>query len=79
VPTKFKVDITEAAEADVAEIWRHIAQDNPDAATAFVLLGEYRNDPLLLANNELRLMERRHGQNEMPINQWERRFNSLGY
>jgi plasmid stabilization system protein ParE len=60
VPKKFKVDITEAAEADVAEIWGHTAQDNSDAATAFILLGEYKNDPLLLANNELRLMERRY-------------------
>ncbi|MBU1207654.1 MAG: type II toxin-antitoxin system RelE/ParE family toxin [Proteobacteria bacterium] len=34
---KFRVDITEAAEADVAEIWEYIAQDKPDAATAFVL------------------------------------------
>jgi len=37
VPKKFRVDITEAAEADVAEIWGYIAQDKPDAATAFVL------------------------------------------
>ncbi len=37
MPKKFNVDITAAAEADVAEIWGYIAQDNPDAATAFVL------------------------------------------
>jgi len=37
VPRKFKVDITETAEADVAEIWEYIAQDKPEAATAFVL------------------------------------------
>ncbi|MDH4265125.1 MAG: type II toxin-antitoxin system RelE/ParE family toxin [Deltaproteobacteria bacterium] len=37
MPRKFSVDITEAAEADVAEIWQYIAQDKPDAATAFVL------------------------------------------
>jgi toxin ParE1/3/4 len=37
VPRKFKVDITEVAEADVAQIWEYIAQDKPDAATAFVL------------------------------------------
>jgi len=37
VPRKFRVDITEAAEADVANIWEYIAQDKPDAATAFVL------------------------------------------
>ena len=37
MPRKFNVDITAAAEADVAEIWEHIAQDNHEAATAFVL------------------------------------------
>jgi toxin ParE1/3/4 len=37
VPRKFRVDITRAAEADVAEIWEYTAQDNPDTATAFVL------------------------------------------
>jgi toxin ParE1/3/4 len=37
MPKKYNVDITAAAEADVNEIWEHIAQDNPDAATAFVL------------------------------------------
>jgi plasmid stabilization system protein ParE len=37
VPRKFRVDITKAAEADVAEIWEYIARDKPDAATAFVL------------------------------------------
>jgi toxin ParE1/3/4 len=37
MPKKFNVDITAAAEADVDEIWEYIAQDNPDAATAFVL------------------------------------------
>ena len=37
MPRKFSVDITAAAEADVAEIWEYIAQDGPDAATAFVL------------------------------------------
>jgi len=37
MPKKFTVDITAAAEADVAEIWGYIAQDDPDAATAFVL------------------------------------------
>ncbi len=34
---KFKVDITEAAERDAAEIWEYIAQDKPDAATAFIV------------------------------------------
>ena len=37
MPRKFKVDITETAEADVAEIWEYIARDKPEAATAFVL------------------------------------------
>ncbi len=37
MPRKFRVDITGAAEADVAGIWEYIAQDKPDAATAFVL------------------------------------------
>ncbi len=37
MPKKFKVDITAAAEADAAEIWDYIAEDKPDAATAFVL------------------------------------------
>ncbi len=37
MPKKFIVDITAAAEADVSEIWDYIAQDNRDAATAFVL------------------------------------------
>ncbi len=34
---KFRVEITATAEADVAEIWEYIAQDDPDAASAFVL------------------------------------------
>jgi plasmid stabilization system protein ParE len=37
VPKKFRVEITEAAEADIVEIWEYITQDKPDAATAFVL------------------------------------------
>jgi len=37
MPKKFNVDITTVAEADVAEIWEHIAQDSLEAATAFVL------------------------------------------
>jgi plasmid stabilization system protein ParE len=31
------VEITEAAEGDIAEIWQYITQDKPEAATAFVL------------------------------------------
>ena len=34
---KFRVDITATAESDVAGIWEYIAQDKPEAATAFVL------------------------------------------
>jgi toxin ParE1/3/4 len=37
VPRKYEIDITAAAEADTAAIWDTIAQDNPDAATAFIL------------------------------------------
>ena len=37
MPKKYNVDITASAEADVAEIGEYLAQDNPDAATAFVL------------------------------------------
>ena len=37
MPKKFRVEITEAAEEDIAEIWQYITQDKPEAATAFVL------------------------------------------
>lgn len=37
MPRKFKVEITETAEKDVAEIWEYIAQDKPDAETAFII------------------------------------------
>jgi len=37
VTKKFRVDITATAESDVAGIWEYIAQDKPEAATAFVL------------------------------------------
>ena len=37
MPKKFNVDITAVAESDVDEIWEYLAQDDPDAATAFVL------------------------------------------
>lgn len=37
MPKKFTVDITATAESDVAKIWEYIAQDKPEAATAFVL------------------------------------------
>ena len=34
---KFSVDITAIAEADISEVWEYIAQDKPEAATAFVM------------------------------------------
>lgn len=37
MPAKYRVDITPAAEADIAEIWDYIAQDNPATATSFIL------------------------------------------
>ena len=37
MPKKYRVDITATAEADTAALWDYIAQDNPDAATAFIL------------------------------------------
>ena len=37
MPATFRVEITPAAEADVAEILDYVAQDNPGNATAFVL------------------------------------------
>ncbi len=37
MPKKFRVDLTASAEADTSEIWDYIAQDDPEAATAFIL------------------------------------------
>ncbi len=37
MPKKFRVDLTASAEADTSEIWDYIAQDNPEAGTAFIL------------------------------------------
>jgi toxin ParE1/3/4 len=37
VAKRYRVDITASAEADTAAIWDYIAQDNPEAATAFIL------------------------------------------
>ena len=37
MPKKLRVEITEAAAAEITEIWEYITQDKPDAATAFVL------------------------------------------
>lgn len=34
---RYAVEIAEAAEADVEEIWHYIAQDKPDTATDFIL------------------------------------------
>ena len=58
---KYSVDITASAESDVAEIWEYIAQDKPEAATAFVLrieeqIGTLENFPercQLVPENEL--------------------------
>lgn len=36
MPATFRVEITPAAEADIAEIWEYIAQDSPGNAAAFV-------------------------------------------
>ncbi len=61
MPKKFRVDITATAESDVAGIWGYIAQDKPEAATAFVLrleeqIGTLENFPercQLVPENEL--------------------------
>ena len=37
MPSKFPVEIAPSAEADIAEIWDYIAQDNPANAEGFVL------------------------------------------
>ena len=37
MPTKFKVEITETAEADIASIWEYISQDNIEEATNFIM------------------------------------------
>ncbi len=37
MPKEYRVDITASAEADIAELWDYIAQENPDAAAAFIL------------------------------------------
>jgi plasmid stabilization system protein ParE len=37
VAKTFRVEITTTAEADIAEIWEYIAQDNPETATDFIL------------------------------------------
>ncbi len=61
MPKKFRVEITATAESDVAGIWEYIAQDKPDAATAFVIrleeqIGTLENFPercQLVPENEL--------------------------
>jgi toxin ParE1/3/4 len=61
VTKKFRVDITATAESDVAGIWEYIAQDKPEAATAFVQsleeqIGTLENFPercQLVPENEL--------------------------
>lgn len=42
----YRVEITATAEADIADIWGYIAQDEPAAATAFVLHLEGQIDTL---------------------------------
>ncbi len=37
MPKKYVVDITATVEVDIVAIWDYIAQDNPDAATVFIL------------------------------------------
>lgn len=34
---KFQVEITPISEADIEDIWTFIAEDSPEAATAFIL------------------------------------------
>jgi len=61
VTKKFSVEITATAESDVEEIWEYIAQDKPEAATAFVLnleeqigtLGSFPERCPLVPENEL--------------------------
>ncbi|MEI8171941.1 MAG: type II toxin-antitoxin system RelE/ParE family toxin [Deltaproteobacteria bacterium] len=68
MPKKFKVDITAAAETDIAEIWDYIAQENSDAATAFILRMEEQIGTLesfpercpLIPENELLSTAYRH-------------------
>ena len=43
---KYQVEITATAEADVAEIWAYIAQDNARAATSFISRIEQQIDTL---------------------------------
>ena len=43
---KYRVEITASAEADVADIWEYIAQDNPRAAMDFVIRIEKQIDTL---------------------------------
>jgi len=40
VSTRFRVEITPSAEADIAETWDYIAQDSPANAEAFLLVLE---------------------------------------
>jgi toxin ParE1/3/4 len=37
MPKKFKVEITLAAESDIASIWEYISQDNIEEATNFII------------------------------------------
>jgi plasmid stabilization system protein ParE len=46
MPKKFRVEITETAEEDIAGIWNYIARDSFDAATNFILRFEKQIDSL---------------------------------
>ncbi|MGI8785067.1 MAG: type II toxin-antitoxin system RelE/ParE family toxin [Acidobacteriota bacterium] len=46
MPTKFRVEITDSAENDIEEIWTFLTEDNPEAATRFVVQIENRIDTL---------------------------------
>jgi toxin ParE1/3/4 len=46
VARAYQVEVTATAEADIADIWDFIAQDEPAAATAFVLHLEGQIDTL---------------------------------
>lgn len=42
MPARYRVEITRSAEADLGELWEHIAADSVEAATEFVLQIEKR-------------------------------------
>lgn len=42
MPAKYRVEITRTAEADLGELWEHIAADSIEVATEFILQIEER-------------------------------------